>query len=257
MKIAVLQMDIVADNVAANLAHADALITAHPGADLYVLPEMFSTGFAMNPVDVAEPEGGDSVQWMKQKAAATGAAIAGSVATAVELFNFVNRMYFVTPEGEVHHYDKRHLFSYSGEHLHYESGQKRVVIDYRGVRFLLEVCYDLRFPVWSRCRDDYDVALYVANWPVKRRLAWDTLLLARAIENQCWVVGANRVGVDSLGCTYNGGSVIVNAYGQPVATATEGEEAVVMAEFDGDGLRDYRQKYPSLNDSDDFEINRG
>ena len=257
MKIAVVQMDITAGNVQENIARADALISAHPGADVYVLPEMFSTGFDMNPMDVAEPQQGASYQWMRAKAAEMNAAITGSVATAVELFTFTNRMYFVEPDGKTTVYDKRHLFSYSGEDRHYEAGKERVIVTYRDVRFLLEVCYDLRFPVWSRCRDDYDVALYVANWPVKRRSAWDALLPARAIENQCWVAGANRVGEDQLGCVYDGGSVILNAYGQPVAVAPEGETAVIMADVDMQKLREYRTKFPSLVDSDDFVLKMG
>ena len=254
MKVAVLQMNMAARDVHENIRRADALIDAHPGAELYVLPEMFSTGFDMEPDQCAEPVGGPSLQWMTNKARETGAAICGSVATAVELFTFTNRMYFVTPEGDVTIYDKRHLFSYSGEDQHYAAGDERVVATYKGVRFLLEVCYDLRFPVWSRCCDDYDVIIYVANWPTKRRNAWDTLLRARAIENQAWVVGANRVGEDQLECVYNGGSVVIDAYGRTACEAPDDEETVAMADIDMQKLAEYRAKFPSLRDSDSFEI---
>jgi len=254
MKVAVLQMDLAVRDVEENIRRADALIDAHPGAELYLLPEMFSTGFDMDPSACAEPVGGLSMQWMLDKARQTGAALCGSVATAVELFTYTNRMYFVTPEGDVTIYDKRHLFSYSGEDQCYTAGQERVVATYKGIRFLLEVCYDLRFPVWSRCCDDYDVILYVANWPTKRRNAWDTLLRARAVENQAWVLGANRVGIDQLDCVYNGGSVIVNAYGQTVVEANDDEVSVIMADLDYQKLSDYRAKFPSLRDSDKFEI---
>ena len=152
MKVAVLQMPLKARDVQENIRRADALINAHPGAELYVLPEMFSTGFDMEPDECAEPMGGPSLQWMTAKARETGAAICASMATAVELFTFTNRMYFVAPEGEVTVYDKRHLFSYSGEDQHYTAGNQRVIATYKGVRVLLEVCYAWRFPVWSRCR---------------------------------------------------------------------------------------------------------
>lgn len=257
MKIAAVQMDIKARDVAENLRRADALIDAHPGADVYVLPEMFSTGFDMEPDVAAEPEGGASLQWMRRKAAETGAVICGSVATAVELFTYTNRMYFVTPEGEVTAYDKHHLFTYSGENNAYTPGTERVVAEWRGVRFLLEVCYDLRFPVWSRCRDDYDVMLYVADWPVKRRVAWDVLLQARALENQCFVCGANRVGTDRLDCVYNGGSVIIGPYGDIMATAPDNAETIVMAEIDMQRLRDFRAKFPVSADADPFTLGEG
>ena len=252
MKIAVVQMNLVARDVQQNIAHADALITANPGADLYVLPEMFSTGSDMEPDLVAEPLGGPSLQWMQRKAAEMGAAICGSVATAVELFTFTNRLYFVTPDGKVTSYDKRHLFTYGGEAEHYTAGHDRVVATWKGVRFLLEVCYDLRFPVWSRYRGDYDAIIYVANWPVKRRSSWDVLLQARAAENQCYVVAANRVGTDQLGCDYDGGSVIVHPYGHVLVCARDREESVMITDIDMDKLCDYRSKFPALVDADEF-----
>ncbi|MBR5964257.1 MAG: amidohydrolase [Bacteroidaceae bacterium] len=254
MKIAVVQTNPVTGDIEGSLRRADALISACPGADVYVLPEMFSTGFVMNPADVAEPLAGPSLLWMREKAKELNAAVCGSVATAVELFTFVNRMYFVEPDGTTTVYDKRHLFSFAGENQSYAPGDKRVVVTFREARFLLEICYDLRFPVWSRCVDDYDVALYVASWPVKRRRAWDILLQARTIENQCFVAASNRVGEDDSGIAYNGGSVVLNPFGEPLASAPEGEEGVAVAELDLEWMKNYRQKFPALADRDHFHI---
>ena len=177
-----------------NVACMDKLISAHAqGTDLFVLPEMFSTGFCTSPEGIAESSDSATLQWMKQKAAEHNCAIAGSVSVE-ENGKFYNRFYFVHPDGNVQWYNKKHLFTYGGEDKHYTAGQERVVVNFRGVRFLLEVCYDLRFPVWSRNRGDYDAAIYVASWPSPRVEAWKALLRARAIENQCYVLGVNRVG---------------------------------------------------------------
>ena len=254
MKIAVVQTNPLFGDIEGNIERADSLISANPGADVYLLPEMFSTGFSVNPMDLAEPLAGPSLQWMRRKASEIDAAICGSVATAVELFTFVNRMYFVEPDGKVTDYDKRHLFSFAGEQKQYVAGDKRVVVPFRGARFLLQICYDLRFPVWSRCLNDYEVALYAANWPIKRRRAWDVLLQARAIENQCFVVASNRVGQDDMDCEYNGGSVILNPYGMSIAEVRDGEEGVSMAELDLEGQKSFREKFTSLSDADKFQI---
>ncbi|MBO7331664.1 MAG: nitrilase family protein, partial [Alistipes sp.] len=197
MKVTILQRDILWADPATNIARADEAIARNAGSDLYVLPEMFSTGFCVEPETVAESLDGEALQWMKSKAAATNAAIAGSV-VVTDGERYFNRFYFVKPDGEVEYYDKRHLFTYGGEHLRFTAGDRRVVMEWRGVRILLEVCYDLRFPVWARNRDDYDMIIYVASWPTTRMLAWSTLLVARAIENQCYVVGVNRVGSDPV-----------------------------------------------------------
>jgi predicted amidohydrolase len=162
-------------------------------------------------------------------------------------------MYFVEPDGRVTHYDKRHLFSYSGEDKHYEAGKERVIVEFRGVRFFLQVCYDLRFPVFGRNCDDYDVAIYVANWPDKRRMAWDILLRARAIENQAVVIGVNRVGTDPM-CNYDGGTAAIDFFGFVAAAADDNTEQVVSYEVKMDELRHYRDKFPSLTDSDDFRL---
>ena len=195
MKITMIQSAPTWADAEASLARVEQMIAVAPTADVYVLPEMFATGFCMQPERIAQPEGGTILSAMKRLSAHYGAAIVGSVAVADGEKSY-NRMYFVRPDGTVDRYDKRHLFTYSGEHEHYARGESRCIVEFRGVRFLLQVCYDLRFPVWSRNRGDYDAIIYIASWPVARISAWDTLLPARAIENQCYVVGVNRVGDD-------------------------------------------------------------
>ena len=248
MKITILQRDIVWANPQENVQRADAAIDAQPGADLYVLPEMFSTGFCTEPKDIAESDYSETLQWMLQKAKAVDAAVAGSVAICKD-GKYYNRFYFVKPDGSVEHYDKKHLFTYGGEHKRFTAGERRVVVEFRGVRFLMEVCYDLRFPVWARNRGDYDAILYVASWPTSRVEAWSTLLRARAIENQCYVVGVNRVG-DDPACNYCGGSAIIDAYGRTMAECERNRECEVSAEIDMEKLQAFREKFPVLNDAD-------
>ena len=248
MKITILQQNILWANPTANVRKADEAINQNPGADLYVLPEMFSTGFCTNPEGIAESTESETLQWMKDKAATTDAAIAGSVAVT-EDGKYYNRFFFVKPDGSVTHYDKKHLFTYGGEHLRFTAGEARVVVEWKGVRILLEVCYDLRFPVWARNRGDYDMILYVASWPTPRVSAWSALLVARAIENQCYVAGVNRVGTDPA-CEYCGGSVIIDPYGKTLAACEMNQECEASAEVDMDKLNAFREKFPVLNDAD-------
>ena len=222
-------------------------------ADLFVLTEMFSTGFATEPEGIAESDG-SSLRWMQQMANKLDAAIAGSVATE-ENSRFYNRFYFVEPNGQVTWYDKRHLFTYGGEDKHFTPGNKRVIVSFRGTRFMLQVCYDLRFPVWSRNRGDYDAIIYVASWPSSRIEVWKTLLRARAIENQSFVIGVNRIGKD-LKCEYQGGSAIIDPYGRTVAELFDFQEATAIAEIDMNELEAFRKKFPVLNDADNFEMNK-
>ena len=247
MKISVIQQDIVWADVAGNTRKADAAIDSMPGSDLYVLPEMFSTGFCTVPEGIAETKG-QTIEWMKKKSAQTDAAIAGSVAVE-EDGRYYNRFYFVKPDGTVTYYDKKHLFTYGGEHERFTAGDKRVVVEFRGVRILLEVCYDLRFPIWSRNHGDYDMILYVASWPTVRVGAWKSLLVARAIENQCYVAGVNRVGTDPSN-EYCGGTMVIDPYGKIIASCEDGKEMSASAEIDMDMLEAFRQKFPVLNDSD-------
>ena len=248
MKVTILQRNIEWANPALNVERANEAIDRNVGADLYVLPEMFSTGFCTQPEGIAEPSNSDTLRWMQRKAAETNAAIAGSVAIE-EQGKYYNRFYFVKPDGSVTHYDKKHLFTYGGEHLRFTAGDERVIVEWRGVRILLEVCYDLRFPIWARNRGDYDMILYVASWPTPRVAAWSALLVARAIENQCYVAGVNRVGTDPA-CEYCGGSVIIDPYGKAMATCADNTECEATAEIDMQALEAFREKFPVLKDAD-------
>ena len=248
MKITILQRDIEWANPSVNINRADEAIDRNPGSDIYVLPEMFSTGFCTNPEGIVESDNSETLQWLKRKAAAIDAAIAGSVAVTKD-GKFYNRFYFVKPDGSVTHYDKKHLFTYGGEHKRFTAGNERVVVEFRGVRILLEICYDLRFPVWARNRGDYDMILYVASWPTPRVSAWSALLVARAIENQCYVAGVNRVGNDPA-CQYCGGSVVIDPYGKTIAACTDNLECEATATIDIEALQAFRAKFPVLNDAD-------
>lgn len=254
MKIAVIQHVIRVNQLQWNLLHLASLMDQQPGADLYVLSEMFATGFM---ADATTRQAGiqapQILHWMQQQAQRLDAAIVGSVATADDKGLLRNRLLFVRPDGSCDYYDKRHLFGYAGEDEAYEAGQQRVVVAWRGVRFLLQVCYDLRFPVFSRNRGDYDAIVYVACWPQTRRDVWQTLLKARALENQCFVAGVNMVGSDGT-CLYQGDSVVIDAYGHILAQCTPGEEGTAIAELDMDALRRFRRKFPVLNDADEFVL---
>lgn len=248
MKIAVIQTDIAWGDIAGNIGSARTMIDKAPGADLYVLPEMFTTGFNSNCESL--PSAG--LAFMQEESRKRNCAVAGSIAIGLEDGMRVNRFFFVTPDS-VTFYDKRHLFNYGGEGRQYRAGDRRVIVEWKGVRFLLTVCYDLRFPVWSRNRNDYDVMLCVASWPTQRRYAWDTLLRARAIENQCFVAAANRVGTDPS-CVYDGGSVILDPLGKPIAACRDGACETIVGEADMKSLTEFRSSFPVLADSDDFRI---
>lgn len=237
----------------ANLALFDAALhRVAPTVDLIVLPEMFNTGFTMCVKEVAETGDGPSAAWLRSRAADQGAVIVGSVATE-DCGRYFNRCLWMPPDGSAVCYDKRHRFRMAGEHEHYAAGDARVVATLGHWRVRLAVCYDLRFPVWLRAREDYDVLLCVANWPAARQRAWNTLLRARAIENQCYVVGVNRVGVDGNGVAYQGGSAVYDCEGEAVVEVFD-DDTVAEATLDLDALRDRRQRFPVWRDADDFEI---
>ena len=178
--------------------------------------------------------------------------MAGSVSIK-ENGKFYNRFYFVYPDGTYCSYDKRHLFTYGGEHKTFTAGKERVIVTYQGVRILLQICYDLRFPVWSRNRKDYDMVIYVASWPTPRVEVWSALLRARALENQCYVAGVNRVGEDPS-CQYSGGTALIDPYGHTLGACKDGEEGEVTADIDMEELERFRQKFPVLDDADAFEL---
>ena len=252
MKITLIQTDLLWNDPAGNRARFEQKIAEAGSADLIVLPEMFSTGFCTQPRLAAEPLGGETLPWMKRIAQKTDCALAGSVAVE-ENGHYFNRFYFVKPDGSVSQYDKRHLFTYGGEHKEFTAGDKRVIVEYKGWRILLQICYDLRFPVWSRNRNDYDLALYTANWPTPRVDAWSALLRARAIENLCYVAGINRTGTDP-NCSYCGKSALLDFKGQTFADVEPGKEALLSAELDADALRDFRKNFPALQDADRFSL---
>jgi predicted amidohydrolase len=225
--------------------------------DLVVLPETFTSGFSNEAIHNAEDMHGPTVDWLRAQAVALDAAVTGSVQLR-EGQGVYNRLLFVTPDGEVRHYDKRHLFRYADEHKRYAGGRDRIVVEWRGWRICPLVCYDLRFPVFSRNRHrgdagfDYDLLLYVANWPSPRAYAWRTLLRARAIENLCYCVGVNRVGRDGNGHDYDGDSAVLDFLGQPVAEAKG--ESVVTASLSADALAAHRAHFPAWMDADAFVI---
>lgn len=219
--------------------------------DLVVLPEMFTTGFSMNALANAEEPGGPTEQWMQALAIENDCAVTGSIAVQ-QGDSVYNRMLFVTPD-KVCHYDKRHLFRMAGEHKRYAAGSDRVIVPWRGWRILLQVCYDLRFPVFSRNRGDYDLVLYVANWPSSRALHWRQLLLARAIENLACVAGVNRLGSDANGLDYSGDSLAVAADGELLADLQDRESTTTVC-LSAERLAGYRASFPFAADADDFTL---
>ena len=253
LRAALLQMDIEWGKPAANRAVAGRLVRALHDTDIAFLPEMFTTGFMAADTALAEPMEGPSVEWMRCTAAETGIALAGSLIIGDGRERPYNRFVFAFPDGRIDWYDKRHLFSFSGEDTLYAPGCARVVLEYKGFRILPMVCYDLRFPVWSRARSDYDVAVYAASWPQARIGAWDALLRARAIENQCYVLGINRVGSDPS-AFYDGHSVAVDFFGNVMGRLAEGEAGVIRTELDHERLDAYRERFRAWEDADRFTL---
>ena len=255
MRITLVQSDITWENKEANLASFSVILSGHDAStDLVVLPEMFTTGITMNSSSLAEPFPGDTLKWMQNEAHKGNFAICGSYICEIDNV-FRNRLLFVKPDGDFIYYDKRHLFGMGGEDLVYKSGSERVIVKFMDVRFCLQICYDLRFPVWSRNRNDYDVLVYVANWPASRSEVWSALLKARAIENQCFVIGVNRTGTDGTGLNYSGDSMIIDPRGVIVSSVKPNTEDTFTKEISMSDLREFRTKFPVLNDADDFVIN--
>jgi len=254
MKISLVQPDTVWENKSENLRNLEILILPlFNNTDIVVLPEMFNTGFSMNPDTLSELPGRDTFEWMKSTAKKGNFGLCGSyIITENNLI--YNRFVFVSPENEVWQYDKRHLFSMAGENIFFTTGTERVVFNFRDVRISPFVCYDLRFPVWSRNRNDTDLIIYSANWPESRKAAWNTLIRARAIENQCFVAGVNRIGTDGNGVLYSGESMLINALGEVIVTAGSGQECTVTGEITMSELSEFRAKNPFLKDADDFTI---
>lgn len=252
LNLAFIQFEPVWENAEESLSKLTSSILKLSEVDVLVLPEAFATGFSMNAPKVAESMDGKSVSWMKETALKQNTAICGSVFIK-ENNQYFNRFIWVNPNGELVSYDKRHLFSMGEEHSNYTKGQEQVVISFKGWKIFPQVCYDVRFPVWSRNVQKYDLLLNVANWPAPRRKVWKTLLKARAIENQCYVVGVNRLGNDESGIDYSGDSLVVDAKGEILLNAKT-KSKIQYYSLDMDSLHRFRSKFDTLKDADQFEI---
>jgi len=250
----IIQSDLVWENPQQNMIQFGKKIDSISDVtDIIVLPEMFPTGFTLNPETNFQEMNGEVVQWMKDKAKQKNCAITGSVIIK-EKEQYFNRMIWMLPSGEFEYYDKKHLFRMSDEHHHYKSGNQKVIVNYKGWRIRLQICYDLRFPVWSRNRTDYDLMIYVANWPQSRSFAWKTLLTARAIENQTFVIGVNRIGYDNKNTAYSGDSLIIHPLGNTLFSANPSENQIGFATLNMQELQKLRESFPVHLDADDFLI---
>ena len=254
LRVTILQSHLHWENPVANRAHFTEILTPLANTtDLIVLPEMFTTGFSMNAIELAETETGPTVQWLLTMAATTKAAITGSVIIK-EKNTFYNRLFFVKPDGSYSRYDKKHTFTLAGEHKIFKAGTKHLIVDYMGFKICPLICYDLRFPVWARNTNGYDILLYTANWPEKRIAAWDALLKARAIENMSYCIGVNRIGLDGNGHQYVGHSAVYDSLGAQISTQDfEGAfvETILLEKSHVDNTRDQLQ---FLNDADAFSL---
>lgn len=256
LHITTIQTHLYWEDVDANLAHFSNKISAiRNHTDIVVLPEMFTTSFTMKPEQFAEEHGGKGLQWMIEKAKEKGCVIVGSISVKEKGLCY-NRLYWVTSDGSYQFYNKRHLFRMGNEHEHYTSGDQRLIIDYKGWKICPLVCYDLRFPVWSRNTKDnmYDVLIYSANWPEVRSYPWKQLLIARAIENQTYVVGINRIGEDGNHLKHSGDSVVLNPRGEVISNILPNEDSVETINLSYQYLQDFRSVFPVMLDSDDFKL---
>lgn len=254
MKTAIIQFDTIWEDKLTNFNYVQNEVSSLSNdVDLVVLPEMFSTGFTMDPEKVAEFEDGETFQFIANLAITKQVAIAGSWVVNDNNAYF-NRLFFVFPDGSYKTYNKRHLFTLAGEHNVYEPGNERLIVDYKGFKICLLICYDLRFPVYSRIVNaNYDVLIYVASWPERRIEAWDSLLKARAIENMSYVIGVNRCGIDPTGVIYNGHSQVIDFMGKYLIEPVSNEQSLeVLLQIDT--LKSARDKFAFLNDADNFEI---
>jgi len=254
LKIALIQSDLAWENPKQNRAHFSKIInTISTPIDLVILPEMFTTGFSMNPESIAETMDGETIRWLKTIAKNKDIAIAGSIIIKEE-GNYYNRLVFVYPSGKIKTYDKRHTFTLAGEDEVFTSGKERLIIDYKGWKLCPMICYDLRFPVWARNTDAYDVLIYVANWPKPRIAAWETLLKARAIENMSYVIGVNRIGKDANQYEYSGNSAAFDSLGNTISKIKPDTAQTKMISLSKNEMLETRNKFQFLNDKDAFEI---
>lgn len=251
LKITVIQTDINWENINANLEKYSAIINGFETTDVIILPEMFTTGFSMKPEILKEKMDGVSVEWMKKTAFQKNACVVGSLIIE-ENGKIFNRALWVYPDGKTEYYNKRHLYAPGQEHLYYTAGTEKLIVEYKGWRFCPLICYDLRFPVWSRNRENYDVLIYMASWPSPRHHHWKALLVARAVENQAYCFGVNRTGSDGTGLNYLGDSGMISPAG---VTDFLGEKEIHKTlEISYSEIQEYRKRYPFLSDQDDFTI---
>lgn len=263
LKISIVQTTLHWEDVDANLKHFTKKIgDIVEATDVIVLPEMFTTGFAVDRTKIAEEHGGKGLQWMLAMAKNKNAVIVGSIAVK-ESGSLFNRLYWVEPSGKVLHYNKRHLFRMAGENNHFTAGQEKIIIEYKGWKICPLICYDLRFPVWSRnkwtmsdneMQAEYDVLLYVANWPEVRSYPWKQLLIARAIENQSFVIGVNRIGKDGNGFAHSGDSAVINPRGEVITKLVSHQDETETIAINADYLKEFRKIFPVGLDTDSFEL---
>lgn len=254
IRLTFIQTSLYWEDIPANLEHFSSILnTINEPTDIIVLPEMFTTGFSMNSSKLAEGEAGSGVTWMKKMSEKFNSAITGSMIFS-ENGKYYNRMIWAEPGKPVLHYDKRHLFTMANEQDNYSRGTSKTIIDYKGWKILPLICYDLRFPVWSRNAEEYDLLIYAANWPERRNHAWKTLLPARAIENQCYVVGVNRIGKDGKGIPYSGDSAAYDFMGNIISSAAAHKEECITITLDKKPLASIRSEFPVLKDADHFVI---
>ena len=254
LNVALLQANLEWEKIEENLRNFEEKIgRLSEVVDIIILPEMFTTGFSMNAENLAEPANGPSFQWMQKMASEKDAAVTGSIITS-EKGHFYNRLYFVFPDGSFEKYDKRHTFTLAKEHETYASGTERLIVDYKGWKICPLVCYDLRFPVWARNTEDYDLLIYVANWPAPRTTAWDALLRARAIENMSYCIGVNRVGRDGKDLDYVGHSAVCDSLGKKVSNKAEEAEWEEEVSLYRKHLTDTRSQLKFLQDRDVFTL---
>lgn len=253
LTVALIQTSLVWENPKANRANIENKVSTINDADLIVLPEMFTSGFTMNATEVAETMDGETITWLKTLSKTKNAAIVGSLVIA-ENDNYYNRLVFVEPNGTLTTYDKRHTFTLAGEHKVYTAGTEKVILTYKSWKICPLVCYDLRFPVWARNTEDYDLLLYVANWPKMRIAAWDTLLKARAIENMAYCIGVNRVGLDGNNYEYSGHSGAYDVLGNQMDSIPQSKEAIELVTLEKEHITTYREKLGFLKDRDSFNL---
>ncbi len=254
LNITLVQSDLVWEDISSNLkAFTSKLNQIKEATDIVILPEMFTTGFSMNSENLAEKMSGKGVTWLLEKAQELDALILGSLIIE-DQGHYYNRLIAAFPNGAIKHYNKHHLFTLSGEHKFYTAGQKNIQLEYKGWKIRPLICYDLRFPLWARNTDNYDLLIYIASWPKPRINAWDTLLKARAIENMSYVVGVNRIGIDGNNLEYCGHSAVYNCLGKSLSSSYPNKEQVVQIEIEKASLLKTRAKLQFLNDKDSFKI---